>query len=542
MSLESSLLQNVTAIALIGTQRQPFTPISTDGNLGQLLASVDTTNQEAALLSTVAIATMYQQAGRLPITNYELRIIEPCELDDLPRCSDRTGYYLSLMLNGEQTQLLPELLDRLADLGQRVHETSLPSLLDLGKRQSDVREAIAKVLGKRGQWLAAQNPEWNYVASEDEVVWETGSKAARLIWLTKLRRQEPDQARQLLESTWKQESASDRTAFLEVLGTGLSMADEPFLEALLDDRSKEVRRVTVELLTCLPESRFCQRAIARVQNLIKLHHDGNQPYFTVDLPEVHTPEMLRDGIEAKSNDNQNNNQVGDRASWLLKMLTSTPLSFWNQHLAMSTEDLVKTANHAQSDRLILQGWIAEAQKTGDLVWLQAFVEFSQEDVVNRIAGKPLADSLILDSQQKAAEIHLLKNPDLAFSNLFKSLLFRNKTIWNEEVSAIVLDLIICTLERFINTSQLTSHYWGVSEFIRDAAKYMASSQIPSAKDKALDISQRLQDLSLESENKQELRELEYAQTTLHKSIKQFVDLLQIRQEMLESITGEGVSL
>ena len=538
---EPSILQTITATALIGTQRQPFTPISTDGNLGKLLANVDATNQEAALLSTVVIVTMYQQAGQLAITNCELRIIEPCELDDLPRCSDRTGYYLSLMLSGEHQQLLPELLDRLADLGQRVHETSLPSLLDLGKRQSDVREAIAKVLGKRGQWLAAQNPEWNYVASEDESAWETGSKAARLMWLTKLRRQEPDQARQLLESTWKQESASDRTAFLEVLGTGLSMADEPFLESLLDDRSKEVRRVTVDLLTCLPESRFCERAIARVQNLVKLQHEGNQPYFTVDLPEAHTPEMLRDGIEAKSNDSQNN-QIGDRASWLLKMLTSTPLSFWNQHLAMSIEDLVKAANHAQSDRLLLQGWIAAAQKTGNLVWLQALVEFSQEEQVNRIAGQPLADSLILDAQQQAAAIHLIKNPDLAFSNLFKSLLFRNKTIWNEEVSAIVLDLIISTLERFINTSQLTSHYWGISEFIRDAAKYISPSLIPMAKDQAFVISRRLQEHSLESENKQELRELEYAQTTLHKSIKQFVDLLQIRQEMLKSITGEGVSL
>ncbi|NMF59864.1 DUF5691 domain-containing protein [Pseudanabaena yagii] len=530
---EPSILQTITTTALIGTQRQSFIPIATDGNLGKLLANIDTSNQEAALLSTVAIATLYQQAGQLPITNYELRIIEPCELEDLPSCSDRTSYYLSLMLNGEHQQLLPELLDRLAALGQRVNETSLPSLLDLGKRQSDLREAIAKVLGKRGQWLAAQNPEWNYVASEDEALWETGSKAARLMWLTKLRRQEPDQARQLLESKWKQESASDRTNFLEVLGTGLSMADEPFLESLLDDRSKEVRRVTVDLLTCLPESRFCQRAIARVQNLVKLQREGNQQYFTVDLPEAHTPEMLRDGIEAKSNDSQ----VGDRASWLLKMLTSTPLFFWNQPfrnepLAMSVEDLVNTANHSQSDRLVLQGWIAAVQKTGNLMWLQALVEFSQEEEVNRIAGQPLADSLILDSQQQAAAIHLLKNPDLAFSNLFKSLLFRNKTIWNEDVSAIVLEVIITTLDRFITTSQLISNYWGISEFIRDAAKYIAPSLIPAAKDQALVVSQRLQEFILDSENKREHREWEYLQTTLHKSIKQFVDLLQIRREML----------
>jgi hypothetical protein len=202
---------------------------------------------------------------------------------------------------------------------------------------------------------------------------------------------------------------------------------------------------------------------------------------------------------------------------------------------MSIEDLVKAANHSQSDRLILQGWIAAAQKTGNLVWLQALIEFSEQEEVNRIAGQPLADSLILDSQQQASVLHLLKNPDLAFSNLFKSLLLRNKTIWNEEVSAIVLELIITTLEQFIANSQLTSHYWGIGEFIRDAAKYVSPLLITAAKDQALAVSQRLQELSLESENKKELRELEYTQTALHKSIKQFVDLLQIRQEMLESI-------
>jgi hypothetical protein len=209
---------------------------------------------------------------------------------------------------------------------------------------------------------------------------------------------------------------------------------------------------------------------------------------------------------------------------------------------MSIEDLVKAANHSKSDRLLLQGWIAAAQKTGNFVWLQALAEFSQEEEINRIVGQPLADSLILDSQQKSAAIHLLKNPNLTFSNFFKSLLFGHKTIWNQEVSAIVLEIIITTLDRFITTSQLISNYWNISEFIRDAAKYMAPSLIPVAKDQAIAVNQRLQKHRLKSENKQELRELEYAQITLHKSIKQFVDLLQIRQEMLESITGEGVSL
>ena len=533
-----SVLQTITATALIGTQRQPFTPISTDGNLGQLLASVDTTNQEAALLSTVAIATMYQQAGQLPLQDSS-PLPEPCELEDLPRCSDRTGYYLSLMFSGEHQQLLPELLDRLAELGQRVNETSLPSLLDLGKRQSDVREAIAKVLGKRGQWLAAQNPEWNYVASEDEAVWETGSKAARLMWLTKLRRKEPDQARQLLESTWKQESASDRTAFLEVLGTGLSMADEPFLEALLDDRSKEVRRVTVDLLNCLPESRFCQRAIVRVQNFIKLHHDGNQPYFTVDLPEVHTPEMLRDGIEAKSK----YSDVGDRAFWLLQDLIATPLKFWNDIFSMTTAGLIQAAKHSKSDPLMMRGWALAAKQRGDLVWIRSLLSYNKKrsEVINIISSTtPKAiNRALLAPEQQEARLQMIKNPDLAFREIHNILLFSDHS---PELTQAVLEFIVTMIENCIHDFQNAGrNYWNVCEFIRRSSTYIVPSLISEAISKMNEINQKFEDWRNNAEQ-ETLKERDYINTSMQNSISQLIEALQLRQEMLESITGDGVSL
>lgn len=544
----SSLLKNITAIALIGTQRQSFTPIATEGDLGKLLANIDATNQESALLDTISSITLYAKAGQLPLQDHT-SLGSPCDLEDLPRCSDRTDHYLSLMINGDRDPALPNLLQALADAGQRVNERNLPALLSLGKRHSELREAIARVVGKRGQWLAAQNPEWNYLAgdNDDAALWDTGSKASRLLWLTKLRRQAPQQARQKLESSWKQESASDRTAFLELCITNLSMEDEPFLESLLDDRSKEVRRTAINLLTYLPESRFVQRAIARIENLIKLERIKDQKdrhYFTVELPNSHTAEMARDGIEAKSADSQ----VGDRASWFFQDLIAVPLSFWHQQFTLSTEDLIQAAHHPQSDRLILQGWITIAQKTQDLAWLQGLVDLNNPEITNKIANLTLANSIppqVSNDNQQAAWIYLIKHPAIAFSNLHHSLLFSKQAVWNLEISEIVLELIIRHIESFINNSlsmHQTSNYWTVKEFIQNSSQYMARSSFPIAKAKALAINQKLQEASHNSDNPQELKQWGYVQNAFKNAIKKFIDVLQLRQEMLESITDDGVSL
>src|SRR5205823_6656492 len=94
---------------------------------------------------------------------------EPCELEDRPRCGPRAAYYLSLMLGGQHREVLPELLEWIAAAGQRVPEDLLPDLLDLGRSARDLRAAILPVLGKRGPWLAGQNPDWSYAVGAEEL-------------------------------------------------------------------------------------------------------------------------------------------------------------------------------------------------------------------------------------------------------------------------------------------------------------------------------------------------------------------------------------
>ncbi|NJR65119.1 MAG: hypothetical protein HC772_07025 [Leptolyngbyaceae cyanobacterium CRU_2_3] len=232
--------QAVISAALIGTERQPFKPPIAPGKLGQVLARLGhqsgeqlgnkpgNQSTEAVLLSAAATLALHQQAGWLATTQ-TVPLSEPCPPDNLPRCHPHAAWFLQQMLQGQHSQILPEWLTRAAIAQQRVPELCLPALLDLGRQQRDLRAFILPVVGQRGRWLAAQNPDWSYAVSlATDEDWETGTQAARLLYLQSLRAQEPDRARELLAAIWSQEAAGDRAQLLETFRIELSIADEPF--------------------------------------------------------------------------------------------------------------------------------------------------------------------------------------------------------------------------------------------------------------------------------------------------------------------------
>ena len=165
--------------------------------------------------------------------------------------------------------------DRRADRGMgparrfrtamRVDGATAPLLLDWWARQPRRSEAVFAALGRRGEWLASLNPDWHKPVATTEIpadaddVWQAGKSAERLAILTTVRRQDPARALALVESTWQSDGANDRQRFLEALVENRSMADEPFLEAALDDRSKLVRRQAAAVLALIPGSRLRQR-------------------------------------------------------------------------------------------------------------------------------------------------------------------------------------------------------------------------------------------------------------------------------------------
>jgi hypothetical protein len=377
-----SLWQSVVSAALLGTERQPFTVPTATGKLGQVLVQIKSLAAEASLLTTAATLSLYQQAGWMPETCAVATQL-PSSLDDLPRCSAHAARLLQQMLQGQYTEGLSEWLTLATQVEQRVPELCLPELLDLGRQRRDLRTAILPVLGQRGRWLAAQNPDWSYAVevttAED---WETGNTSARLLYLQDLRLRKPDHARELLQATWKQESAGDRAKFLETFRTGLSMIDESFLEDALADRGKEVRRIAADLLANLPESHLCQRMIKRLESLVKFKKAVGRLYaFDVSLPEIYDATMQQDGIELKPR-----SAIGERAWWLQQIIGATPLTFWQQSASISIAELLKIAQVGEWKEVFIKGWLLATQRQRHQQWarglLQHLRDLSSDELQN----------------------------------------------------------------------------------------------------------------------------------------------------------------
>ncbi|MFI6815026.1 DUF5691 domain-containing protein [Nonomuraea sp. NPDC050328] len=304
----------------------------------------------------------------------------PEEREAVPRkAADR----LRRVLGGEQPRLLAEWLRLAAESGRRVPAHVLPDLLDRGDRDRSIREHLGLLAGHRGRWLAARNPAWAYLLDEPTgETWELGSSGDRRAYLKHLRESDPEAARTLVEATWTQETPDDRAAFLELFESGLSIADEPFLEQALDDRRREVRQQAANLLSRLPESRLARRMAARIEQAVRV----GKHEITVTPPTECDRAMERDGIRAKAPAG-----TGARAWWLQQLVARAPLSVWPGPPA---ELLAKRI--PDWDTELRLGWVRAAIVQRDPEWARAMFEWD-----------PIADLLVAlppwEQQRLAAE-------------------------------------------------------------------------------------------------------------------------------------------
>ena len=427
--------------AVIGTGRQPLALPAANGALGEALAQLNGDDREAALLSAAAVTTLYERAGRLPVTTMQTAP-EPCATDDLPRCNRSATQRLSLMLQGEHREILPEWLAAVASAGQRVSEELLPALLDEGKAHRELRAAISSVVGKRGVWLAAQNPEWDYVTGMiDESAWHTASRTARLSLLQSLRATDPTRAREMVVTTWNEDGPDERAAFISTFKIGLSLDDESFLESALDDRRREVRKAAAELLARLPASALSQRMLARVQPLLafKRRRLGKNT-LEVTLPASCDKAMTRDGIEPKTQ----HQGIGEKAWWLQQMISVAPPHIWCQQFYESPAALAQAA-HGEWRNLLLTGWANAAALHRDTDWLEALLAA----MIKQPAGfnpAQLFTGLTAPQQERLLK-HLMQLSGGLDDLTFTCLLSAGHQIWSEELSRTVINALMKLLSR-----------------------------------------------------------------------------------------------
>ncbi|WP_250007096.1 SWIM zinc finger family protein [Actinoplanes sp. M2I2] len=437
----AELPPELLAAALVGTNRRPWTG-------------------RAALLDAAAVALTRRRAGVLPGSGREAVPAAPDETDaPLPAAA---GARLQRILGagvpgGAQLaqELLSQWLAAAAERGGHVPPTALPALLEAGRRNSIVRPALARVAGRRGAWLAGMRADWRWLRDETPVAvvlpdWHTGSSGERLGHLTELRATDPAQARELLESTWAEESSDDRARFLGALATGLSPADDPFLERALDDRRKEVREAALDLLRRLPGSqvrgRMAERALALVRRERRLLGADR---LVVTPPEELDPALRRDGVASTPA-----RGIGVSAWLLEEIVAGAPLDIWSDPATM-----LRLARGNDWETPLLHGWAKAAVVQEDVVWAAALL---------REASGALRESVRWD-------LHLVLPADVLGrlaadalrrdDGLATRLLALHPGHWPEELSVAVLETIA-------HRARTDRHSWQLGELCRAAALSM----------------------------------------------------------------------
>jgi hypothetical protein len=327
-------LETLIATALIGTERQPLPELS-------LAPGLNGETKEANLLSAAALLTAYRRAGYSSSKGGTRLEVSPP--DNKPELTGTMREILFRVVHGHQ-ELLEECLSLFA--GYRFAHRDLPMMLDLGRNNTPHRSKISELIDARGRWLAGLNKQWSWATSniesmEDAVQsFEAGSKTARGMALQSVRTNDPERARTLLESTWKQEAANERKEFISVLAQQLSLHDEPFLENALSDRSGDVRELAAALLASLPESQFNARTRERLRPILTVKKEK----LTIELPDAFDPTWTKDGIEEKAPQG-----VGQKQYWVRQIMRRASLEMLEEITGMDAIGLLKNTHKDWKD-------------------------------------------------------------------------------------------------------------------------------------------------------------------------------------------------
>ncbi|MFD6436299.1 DUF5691 domain-containing protein [Streptomyces venezuelae] len=378
---------DLVTTALLGTERRA------------LPAAVHASGKEApiALLDAAALHTVRRRAGLRPAPAAVLP--EPAADDPRPPVPPAARRRLATLLTDQPgtggggrrgaapdlMELLPQWLALANARGYGAPPELLPALLNAARGRTDLRPQALTFAGPRALWLARLNPDWKFalratpgggvaLPSADDApkvrrLWEEGLFAERVALLTTLRAHHAGTALDLLVSTWSTERAEDRLMFLDSLRTGLSSADEPFLEQALTDRSRNVRATAAELLSALPDSALAGRMSTRAASCVAVDHTSDAPTLTVEAPHECDAGMERDGVTAKPPTGR-----GERSWWLGQLVEAAPLATWQPRLGNRTPAEIVALPVADDWRSELHAaWCRAAVRQRDVAWSRALL-------------------------------------------------------------------------------------------------------------------------------------------------------------------------
>jgi hypothetical protein len=469
-------LSQLANAALLGTQRSSL-PSLGKIPVATVFEKLENVQVESKLLSLAGTLSLYEQAGTTPLKLK--RVVNDLPSQDIPRCSPEMTKYLTKMLEGQHSELLSEFLLALANAGYRVPEETLPLLLDRARNVYHLRAPLMAVLGETGKWLARQNPAWYFAAlltfESANADWKSNVMLARQGILKQARTNDANLGLELIHSTWKNESPTDRIWVIKALQINVSLADEPFLETALDDRSFTVRKIAAELLSALPNSRLSKRIMAVADTMVELR----DAELFIEFPEV-TPQLTRDGVGRPLW----NDAEKVLASQLNDVVSLLPLLFWTTRFDTTPEDIIQAAKASIWSKSLLGGLATAIERQTNREWALALFMTegynTQTMKVLSVLPLELMDTFIKSLHEKA------NHSPFGGDNVLLKVLSR----WLQPWSVTMSEIFLACLQRYLEGAEVKAPDITLESTLKTFARFSPQGFIPRALQQLTTFSQQ----------------------------------------------------
>ncbi len=362
-----STWHDLVTASLIGTERAVVPAAGIPG----LLPADDDADPAAVLLDRAALLTAARRAGRRPDRAEPLPVCEP---DPRAMVSPAAGVRLARMLSGEYPELLVEWLAAVIARGLRPPPQSLPALLDRARRARSANSGLARLVteagGPRAKWLAGLNPDWEFAmasAPAGEDAWRLGDVGQRRGYLASLLATDPEAARELVRGGWDAAGPAERVMILSTLADRLGPADEPLLEAALDDRAEDVRGWAAYLLARLPGSALGQRMARRALRHVRVEPG---PRLAISPPAESDASMRHDGVVPGPAVGRS--RLADRTHLMLEVVARTPLRTWTDAFGLTVTQVMAIPSGDWAP-VLYAGWTRAAIAQRDHYWIAALI-------------------------------------------------------------------------------------------------------------------------------------------------------------------------
>jgi|GEM_PF-426228 len=335
-------------------------------------------DKEEQFLQLAALSFNVRQSGTKPLHQPTLKAAQAAA-ESLPYCSQRAAQVLRDILEEESQPLLTLWLERCIAAQRIVPPEWVPTLLNRAIQHKDIRQSVATVCGRRGEWLSRFNPSWEFSNPvDDEQLWQTGNLDQRRTVLRQMRGQDPAKAREWLERSWPQENANTRAELLKQLDGTVQPEDEPFLFGALNEKSQKVKDAAISLLQQLPGSRLVINYAETAARHVVLKKEkallglSTKTTLHIQLPVIPAKEYYLSGIDYLSP----NKLLTDEEYVLYQLIQHTPPAFWEQHLALSPAEILAMLTGPHQKYVSAFAKAAAHFKAVD--WAKAFVTQREE--------------------------------------------------------------------------------------------------------------------------------------------------------------------